>query len=98
MKPIIVEPEAEAELREAFDWYESQRAGLGADFLLCVEAAFTSARDRPHSFPFIHSMTRRVLVRRFPYLVLFRDLPAQTVVLGVMHAARDPKAFVRRAR
>jgi len=95
VKRIVVEPEAETELHEAYTWYETQNTGLGSDFLLCIEAALTSARDRPRSFPYIHRQTRRVLVRRFPYLILFRDLPDQTVVLGVMHAARDPKHFLR---
>ena len=50
VKPIIVEPEAEADISEAFNWYEDQREGLGKDFMLCLEAAFTAARDRPGKF------------------------------------------------
>jgi len=98
MKPVIIEPEAETDLAEACDWYEKQRAGLSADFLLCVEAAIDSANHRPGTFPFIHSLTRRVLVRRFPYIVLFQDRPKATVVLGVFHARQDPKRKRRRSR
>ena len=98
VKPIIVEPEAEADIAEAFDWYENQRAGLGADFVLCVEAAMTAARDRPTSFPYAHSMTRRAIVRRFPYIVLFRDTSAATSILGVFHSSRDPLRTKKRSR
>jgi len=31
---IIVRPEAENDLKEAFFWYEDKRQGLGHDFLL----------------------------------------------------------------
>ena len=36
---LIVRPEAEAEMMEAFDWYEAQLTGLGADLLLNIDAA-----------------------------------------------------------
>jgi hypothetical protein len=36
-KKLIIRPEAEEELNQAYQWHESQRKGLGDDFLLCVE-------------------------------------------------------------
>src|SRR3989338_6799167 len=35
---IIIRPEAEKDLTEAFVWYEMNRRGLGLDFLLQVDA------------------------------------------------------------
>ena len=35
---LIIRPEAEAELEEAFVWYEQQVAGLGSHFLLAIDA------------------------------------------------------------
>lgn len=32
-RELIVRPEAEAELAEAFQWYESRIPGLGLDFI-----------------------------------------------------------------
>jgi len=31
---VIVRPDAEEDLKEAFSWYEDNRTGLGYDFLL----------------------------------------------------------------
>lgn len=42
-RTLIVRREAEADIDQAFAWYESQRPGLGHDFLLCVEAAMDSS-------------------------------------------------------
>ena len=39
---LIVRPEAEAEMTEAFDWYEDRVPGLGSEFLLCVDAVFSA--------------------------------------------------------
>jgi hypothetical protein len=36
----MIRPEAEAEMTEAFDWYEERLPWLGASFLLCVDAVF----------------------------------------------------------
>jgi hypothetical protein len=36
IRRLIIRPEAEAEMAEAFDWYEERLSGLGASFLLCV--------------------------------------------------------------
>ena len=39
---------------------------------------------------------RRALLRRFPYAVLFEVVPKEIVVYGILHAARDPRAWKRR--
>jgi len=39
---LLIRPKAEAELKEAKDWYQRHRRGLGADFLLCVEESLTT--------------------------------------------------------
>jgi toxin ParE1/3/4 len=36
---VIIRPEAELDIDDAYQWYESQRKGLGQNFLLCVEEA-----------------------------------------------------------
>jgi hypothetical protein len=38
----MVRAEAEADLAEAYQWYEQQVRGLGGEFLLCVDAVMAS--------------------------------------------------------
>jgi hypothetical protein len=51
---LVIRPAAALDIEDAYDWYESQRPGLGEEFL----AALTSTRNRvfehPRSFPVIH--------------------------------------------
>lgn len=42
MKPVTLHEGAEAELREAMDYYERQRTGLGGEFEAALERARTS--------------------------------------------------------
>ncbi len=37
---LVVQPEAEADLDEAYLWYERQRRGLGRELIECAEAVF----------------------------------------------------------
>jgi plasmid stabilization system protein ParE len=70
MRPrLLVEPEAEAELDEAFTWYEGRAAGLGSEFLRAVRASFALIRRNPEQCPRVRGDIRRALVRRFPYAV-----------------------------
>lgn len=94
---VIFLQEADAELMDAMRWYEERRPGLGDEFLASVDAAISSMRTRPESFPKIHGEVRRVLVRRFPYAVHFLIEPHAIVVLSVYHAKRNPKGWQDRA-
>ena len=35
---LIVAPEAEQDIAEAYEWYEGRRAGLGEEFMSSVDA------------------------------------------------------------
>ena len=39
---LVLSDEARLDIFEAFLWYEDQRAGLGLDFELCLEAGYIS--------------------------------------------------------
>ena len=93
---LIIRPEAEAEMAEAFDWYEDRVAGLGAEFLLCLDAVFSAVVRNPQQFPHVHRVVRRALTRRFPYEVLFVEDSERVVVLSVFHAKRNPKRWQER--
>ena len=88
---LIIRPEAEAELTEAFAWYEERVPGLGAEFLLCVDASFMAILRDPQHHPQVHRSLRRALVRRFPYEIFFVEDDERLVVVSVFHAKRHPK-------
>jgi toxin ParE1/3/4 len=64
--PLIITPDAEADLAEARAWYESKREGLGEEFVLCVDAGLEHIRRVPEAATEVQPGVRRVVVRRFP--------------------------------
>jgi plasmid stabilization system protein ParE len=83
-------PEAETEFFAAIDWYEDRSRGLGADFAAETHAAIQRAATMPAAWPRIEGDIRRVLVRRFPYGVLYAPRNESVVILAVMHLRRHP--------
>ncbi|MGE3916079.1 MAG: type II toxin-antitoxin system RelE/ParE family toxin [Hyphomicrobiaceae bacterium] len=95
---ISIRPGAARDLATARDWYESERSGLGSEFLDEIEASLTRIAARPLDYAVVLDGTRRALVRRFPYAIYFRVRGDDARILAVLHQARDPRVWRRRAR
>ncbi|HVH66367.1 MAG TPA: type II toxin-antitoxin system RelE/ParE family toxin [Gemmatimonadales bacterium] len=93
---LSLNPEAQADLVEAFGWYEGQRPGLGGEFLAEVALILVRIEDGPLQFPVVQGETRRAIVHRFPYAVFFIVDPDVTAVTAVMHGRRDPSRWQTR--
>jgi len=90
--------EAEKEIEQAFLWYESQRAGLGLEFLLALDAAVGRLRRLPEGHEIVALRTRKLLLRRFPFLLLYTLEEQRILVTAVFHGRRDPKIWSDRVR
>ena len=93
---LVIAPEAELDLAEAYAWYENRRAGLGEEFLSSVDACLESIRRRPEMYPVVHEGYRRSLVRRFPYAVFYEPSEATVTIYAIFHTSRDPDRWRRR--
>ncbi len=93
---LIVAPEVERDIAQAYDWYEEQRVGLGEDFLSRVDACIQGIVRNPELHKTIHEQYRRGLVRRFPYAVFYEYVAGVVTVYCVFHTSRDPEKWQRR--
>jgi hypothetical protein len=64
--PLVVNPEAEADLADAQAWYDRQRVGLGDELLLCIEEVFERIQRMPELHGKVFQDLRVTRVRRFP--------------------------------
>lgn len=64
-------PEAEEDLEKAVFWYEINQKGLGARFLLAIDAAIQSIIRFPKAYPLVYKIFRRKMVKKFPFSILF---------------------------
>lgn len=93
---VIVRPETEDDLKEAYTWYEDKRIGLGYDFLLQVDAGLNFIARNPTSHPIEYKGTRKHLVKRFPYKIIYLVENERIIVLAVIHGRRSPDLIKKR--
>ena len=94
---VVFRNAARAEFDFAALRYETQRPGLGSQFVAEIHAALQLAATYPERFPVKHADIRRAPVRRFPYSVFYRVEPGRIVVLAVFHGRRNPRVWETRA-
>jgi toxin ParE1/3/4 len=78
---LRIRPQARDDLEAAARWYEAQQKGLGRHFLAEVRRAFQRIRLNPEAYPAPYRGTRRALIRRFPYSVIFLSAPEHKALL-----------------
>lgn len=95
-REIVIEPEAGADLADANDWYESQRMGLGSEFLAEVAHTIRRIETFPEEHRVMRGDTRRALIRRFSYGIFYIVEPDLIAITAVLHARRDPRRWQER--
>ena len=93
---VIVRPEAEGDLKHAYSWYEDRRTGLGYDFLLQVDAGLNFIARNPTIHPTEYKGTRKHLVKRFPYKIIYLLENERIIILAVIHGRRSPDLIRKR--
>lgn len=87
---IESEPEADAEIKWAVTWYESEVPGLGIQFLEELRAAYERLQPGPLKYRRLRGDIRRALTQHFPYAIYFSVEDDLILILTVLHVARDP--------
>jgi toxin ParE1/3/4 len=89
-KPYRFHPEASEEFEAADDWYFLHSADASADFLSEVEAGIKAITQAPHRWPkYLHG-TRRFVLQRFPFSVVYLDDRDLVTIIAVAHSKRKP--------
>ena len=82
---IIIRSVAEAELADTWDHYAAINLRLGDDFLAKVDAALSRAAANPEAHQVVHGDLRRVRLKRFPHLLIYRIVGDRLVVVACTH-------------
>lgn len=94
MKPRYLDP-ARRELLNAIEYYEQQNA-LGAQLLAEFDQIIALLRETPALGPRTDHGARRVLLRRFPYSVIYVVDEKELLIVAVAHQRRKPGYWVDR--
>jgi len=95
---LDVRPGGQAEVEHAASWYDGERTGLGLEFIAALDHTFEDLLGSAERNPIwmTGKPYRRVLLRRFPYMVLYRVEPERVVIVAVAHVRRSPGTWLGR--
>jgi plasmid stabilization system protein ParE len=81
-------PDAEAEFDRAVEYYEQFQPGLGLEFAEEVYAAIARIIQYPDAWSALSKNSRRCLVSRFPYGVIYQIKSRSPRIIAVAHLNR----------
>lgn len=96
MIPVRFLPQAESELLHEVEYYSNARGGTGIRFQAAVEASLERAARHPlGGAPSAHG-TRSVLVKGFPFSVVYRATDVDLLVVAIAPHRRRPGYWLPR--
>lgn len=88
--------EAVEEAEAAARWYAERSATAALAFSEELDAAESAIARLPEAWPPFDEGTRRYLLRRFPFSVIYRVEQARVLIVAVAHGNRRPGYWVSR--
>jgi plasmid stabilization system protein ParE len=95
---VDILPQAVAEGREAREFYLSKSTAVEEAFRLEIEDAIAMIRDHPETWPTYVLGTRRFILNRFPYSLVYRTDGTDSLIVAIAHAKRKPAYWQSRLR
>lgn len=97
MKIGFLSPAA-AEYRDAVDYYEAVSTGLGAEFADEIALSLQRIAAYPDAWPKLSVRTRRCMMNRFPYGLVYRTRGKEIQIIAIMHLKQNPLYWRDRLR
>jgi len=89
---------ADTEFRDAIDYYNQQRPGLGFEFSDEVRDAIARIQNYPLAWTPLSKRTRRAQVHRFPYSIIYEVRGDLIIIVAIQHHRRKPMNWRERLR
>ena len=97
MRIEFTEP-ATIELDDAIEYYELQLTGLGKKFFSDVIETLELISKFPQLFTQNSDNTRKAVLRKFPYNLIYSLLNNNIYIIAVAHQNRAPEYWIDRKR
>ena len=98
MHKSIILPLAKEDIREAAQWYNKQRPGLGKRFTNEVRESVQFIKQNPTACNIRYDQVRTTVLIVFPFMIHYTiDEDNKTVIISaVLHTSRDPLEWEKR--
>ena len=93
---IILIPPSNKELEEAIGYYNDQMPGLGEQFYNAFLSSVDYISIAPDAWGKVAKNTRRINIKRFPYLILYVFDGNDILITCIAHQHRNPTYYSNR--
>ena len=96
MKPLKYHPAASREIKAAHAWYSRQSTQAADGFYEELLPALDRVQEQPKLYsPHLYG-TQRLVLSRYPYSIVYRELLCEIQIVAIPHAKRHPNFWANR--
>jgi plasmid stabilization system protein ParE len=96
VKKLRIHKAARREAQQATRWYAMRSLRAAREFRDELLASFARAVRSPLQYPEYLSGTRKMLLEKFPYSIVYFDWRNEIFIVAVAHTKRRPGYWIRR--
>jgi len=89
-KLLQIHPAALAELKSAVAWYQERNQAAALNFAAELDRVIDLIIDAPGRWPTGDHGTRKLVLQRYPFAVIYREKAAVIQILAIAHGRRRP--------
>lgn len=94
---VVFHPGASEDYAAAFAWYHARGPKIASDFESEIDRGIRLISRHPLRWPKFDEQRRRLIVRKFPYSIIYELHGDDAVVLAIAHGKRRPNYWRERA-
>lgn len=94
-RAVRFDPSALAEAEEAVRWYAQRSPAARSGFVAELDRAIALITEAPLRWPSYEAGTRRLVLRQFPFAIVYRVLVESVVIVAIAHTSRRPGYWMR---
>jgi plasmid stabilization system protein ParE len=93
---IEIHPAALLEAQAAADWYRKRNDAAANAFLSELDRVIRMIASNPRQWPLFVGGCRRLVFRRFPFSVVYREKAEKIQIIALVHSKRKPGYWTNR--
>ena len=90
VEPLEIHPAALEEFKSALTWYLERSEVAAQNFVAELDRAVDLMIESPERWPTGDYGTRKFVLRRFPFAIIYRNRNAVVQILAIAHGHRRP--------
>lgn len=98
VRKITLFSSAQRDYREALEWYAEQSPRSADAFEAEVEAGLGRIHETPDAWPTCDDRHQFLMLRRFPFRIVYRYDAVEIFIVAIAHARRKPNYWRRSKR